>query len=175
MGVRKEALHIASSRREPDSEVPQRVMPITPHPRLSKALEQQLFTQLLVALMSNSSRPAPRPATPVAPPRSPAPAPPPVSICITQMMDCLIVGVPARCGEVDAILHTSAVVPAAPRGSSSCSCSTEPSKASDAFGSKRSSRAAAPPTCIQTAKLSHPLARIVMLCLCRCPALNQTL
>jgi hypothetical protein len=55
MGVRKEAFHVASQR-EPDSEVPQRVMPITPHPRLSKALEQQLFTQLLVALTSNSSR-----------------------------------------------------------------------------------------------------------------------
>lgn len=70
-----------ASLREPDSDVPQRVMPLTPHPRLSKALEQQLFTQLLVALNSNSSRSSSAGVAVPSAPRSPAPAPAPVSMC----------------------------------------------------------------------------------------------
>ncbi|WIA08855.1 hypothetical protein OEZ85_008276 [Tetradesmus obliquus] len=114
MGVRKEAFHVASLR-EPDSDVPQRVMPLTPHPRLSKALEQQLFTQLLVALNSNSSRSSAGAAVPSAP-RSPAPAPAPASPAQADPADGLLylsnarlkVGVdPARGG---AITHLSSPV-----------------------------------------------------------------
>jgi hypothetical protein len=77
-----------ASIREPESDVPQRVMPITPHPRLSKALEQQLFTQLLVALMSNSSRSSNASVVVPGTPRSPAPAPTPVSACSNRMLSC---------------------------------------------------------------------------------------
>ncbi|KAF6259301.1 hypothetical protein COO60DRAFT_1024194 [Scenedesmus sp. NREL 46B-D3] len=91
MGLRKEALHVALLR-APESAVPQRVFPDTPHMRLSKAREQQLFTQLLVALASNSSRSSTspavprtfRPAMPVSTPVSPA-----CTMMSTRLVKCI--------------------------------------------------------------------------------------
>lgn len=80
MGARKEAMHIPSVPPGYGGEVPQRVVPISPQPRLPRSEEERMFTQLLIALMTppkaNDSTPRPSPS-PFPPPRpTPSPLPP---------------------------------------------------------------------------------------------------
>lgn len=118
MGVRKEALHVASNP-VTDSDVPQRVMPVAPNPMLSKAYEQQLFTQLIVALtqgVPNATAQKPRAKSP-APFVSTVSALQLAALCSGTHLCCGVTSTQYMCVCVACSIYTSCILQ---RGSLHC-------------------------------------------------------